>query len=256
MKKLNPLLCFATLTIFGCGSNNNSHPLFYNNYENYFDYGIGHNQIKKGDAHSGNNVGYGRGDDDFEENLKLAGAEALCRPDAQQWGVDHAADRVDEHDEEGRVKDQKIFRGLADAKPDDGNRDHRRRRQETGRLNDRLEDVADDAQPTHQHAEDHSSQAPRHEADEDSLKTGQDVSGHLAGVEQRNRGGSDLRWRWEQVRIQQIGRGKLPGAKEQHHRAGQDHPARYRPGGPRSSGASTAWKRDFHDRAFAESRPW
>src|SRR5438093_9373144 len=131
-------------------------------------------------AQAGQHVGQRGGQDHAEEQVARPRAQALCR--AQQPAVDlgDAVHGGHEHRKERRVGDEADLRALADADPDDEQRQHRERRDRPQQLDDRLDEVAHRAHLAGEQPERQREHGARREADGHALEGGRDVHPELA----------------------------------------------------------------------------
>src|SRR5712692_437123 len=120
-------------------------------------------------------------------------------------------DGIDEHDEERAPEDQEILRHLADAEPDDRDRDHRGRGKIAQQLDDRIEQIVQEAQATEQHAEHDGGERPGREAHQHAHHADRDVGDDLAAEHHGNGGPDHFERRRNQEGIEYECRHRLPG---------------------------------------------
>src|SRR6185503_6842823 len=134
----------------------------------------------------------------------------------------HARGGVDQHDEERAPEDQKVLRQLADAEPDHRDRDHRGGREVAQQLDDGIEQLVDQLDPSQQDAERDSRDAPGGEADRDARQADGDMLEDLAVLHHRHHGLEHHQRRRNQERVEQHGGKQLPRGEGHHDRAGEE----------------------------------
>ena len=154
-------------------------------------------------AHSSHDVRNSGRDDDEHENLELTGPQALRCTLAGDRRSPHARGRIDDDDEKSAPENQKVFRKLADPEPDDRDGYHRRGRQIAQQLEDRIEQIVQDAETAEQHTGDDSGKRSGHESDHDSGHADRHVVEDLAAHQHRDCGADDLERRGDQERVEQ-----------------------------------------------------
>src|SRR5713101_4912670 len=126
-----------------------------------------HEAIAHRQPHAREHVAHGGGDRDQEEDLPARGAEGARRAHLVTRHPRHAHHRVQRHDEDRGVGEQRDFGSLAGAQPQHHGRDPRQRRQEAQELQVRLEEEARRTEAAHEDPARHAERAAQGEARED-----------------------------------------------------------------------------------------
>src|SRR5919106_3812256 len=106
--------------------------------------------------------------------------EAHCRPQEQRVGVSHAGVGVDRHREEDAEHDHGDLRGLADAEPEDQQRQQRDLGDRERGRDERAADRLGQAEDADREADDDAAERPEAEAEHDAPEAGGHVARQLA----------------------------------------------------------------------------
>src|SRR5215472_16256825 len=120
------------------------------------------------DAHAREDAVQARGQHHQAKELPARGAETLGGADLVPRHGEDGAERVEQHDERRRVRDEKELRALADAEPDEGGREEGDRRHEAPELDVGIERAAREPDGSHQEPETRADRATERESTEDA----------------------------------------------------------------------------------------
>ena len=153
------------------------------------------------DAQRGQDMRHGQRDDDFAEDLELAGAERLRDADVERGDLRDALIHHDHAGEERGVEQDDELGDFVDAEIDDHQRDQRDRRQRAEEIDHRIGEGARRPVPAEQEADGNGDENAEHDAEKYPPRRSKDVEQQAFMQQQFDEFGGDLMRRRDQRSI-------------------------------------------------------